>query len=73
MFALGAKYSDDEEKYMNLGAGISNTCHESYKRSGSSHVFDMMLKLFQFWLSVNERPPKTFKLLFCFILCSTKI
>lgn len=39
MFALGAKYSDDEEKYMNLGAGISNTCHESYKRSGSSHVF----------------------------------
>nr|XP_022288303.1 mannosyl-oligosaccharide 1,2-alpha-mannosidase IA-like [Crassostrea virginica]XP_022288510.1 mannosyl-oligosaccharide 1,2-alpha-mannosidase IA-like [Crassostrea virginica] len=33
MFALGAKYSDDEEKYMNLGAGISNTCHESYKRS----------------------------------------
>lgn len=34
MFALGAKYSDNEEKYLNLGAGISNTCHESYVRSG---------------------------------------
>ncbi|XP_061177561.1 mannosyl-oligosaccharide 1,2-alpha-mannosidase IA-like [Saccostrea echinata] len=33
MFALGAEYSDNKQKYLDLGAGISNTCHESYARS----------------------------------------
>lgn len=33
MFALGAKYSDNEEHYMSLGADIAHTCHESYDRT----------------------------------------
>ncbi|KAK3097401.1 hypothetical protein FSP39_009319 [Pinctada imbricata] len=33
MFALGAEGSDNKEKYLNLGAELSRTCHESYDRS----------------------------------------
>ena len=39
MFALGAEASDDKEKYLNLGAEISRTCHESYDRSGKTKSF----------------------------------
>lgn len=35
MFALGAAHSDEEDKYLKLGADISNTCHESYDRSNT--------------------------------------
>ena len=36
MFALGASGARDnkEEHYVDLGARITNTCHESYKRTG---------------------------------------
>ena len=34
MLALGAKESDDEQKYLQLGADIAHTCHESYSRTG---------------------------------------
>lgn len=34
MFALGAKSSDNEAHYLQLGADIANTCHESYIRTG---------------------------------------
>ena len=34
MFALGAKDSNDEAHYMELGADIAHTCHESYIRTG---------------------------------------
>lgn len=34
MFALGAKWSTNETHYLQLGADIANTCHESYIRSG---------------------------------------
>lgn len=33
MFALGAKGSKDEAHFMDLGARIAETCHESYDRS----------------------------------------
>lgn len=33
MFALGAKGSKDEQHYINLGAEVTRTCHESYSRS----------------------------------------
>ncbi|EFN85019.1 Mannosyl-oligosaccharide alpha-1,2-mannosidase isoform 2, partial [Harpegnathos saltator] len=35
MFALGAKTVENElsDKYMNIAAGLTNTCHESYDRS----------------------------------------
>ncbi|KAL8581913.1 hypothetical protein ACOMHN_010287 [Nucella lapillus] len=33
MLALGAKDSEDEQKYMQLGADITNTCHQSYDRT----------------------------------------
>jgi len=33
MFALGAEGSDNKEHYMELGAQIAHTCHESYDRS----------------------------------------
>ena len=33
MFALGADGSNDKSHYMELGAGIAHTCHESYDRS----------------------------------------
>ncbi|XP_031554360.1 mannosyl-oligosaccharide 1,2-alpha-mannosidase IA-like [Actinia tenebrosa] len=36
MFALGAKGSKDEKHFLNLGAGLANTCHESYKRTATS-------------------------------------
>ena len=36
MLALGAKESDDEKKYLQLGADIAHTCHESYNRTGMS-------------------------------------
>ncbi|XP_067947803.1 mannosyl-oligosaccharide 1,2-alpha-mannosidase IA-like [Watersipora subatra] len=35
MFALGAKASEDEAHYMELGADIANTCHESYTRTAT--------------------------------------
>ncbi|KAF6040512.1 MAN1A2 [Bugula neritina] len=35
MFALGAQYSDNEKHYMDLGADIAHTCHESYVRSAT--------------------------------------
>lgn len=34
MLALGAKESDDEERYLQLGADIAHTCHEAYNRTG---------------------------------------
>ena len=33
MFALGAEGSKDKEHFMNLGAEIAHTCHESYERA----------------------------------------
>ncbi|KAK7107386.1 mannosyl-oligosaccharide 1,2-alpha-mannosidase IA-like [Littorina saxatilis] len=33
MLALGAKESDNETKYLKLGADIAHTCHESYDRT----------------------------------------
>lgn len=33
MFALGAKGSKDEQHYIDLGAEITHTCHESYDRA----------------------------------------
>ena len=36
MFALGAKYSENEKHYMDLGADIAHTCHESYDRTRMS-------------------------------------
>ena len=36
MFALGAEYSDNEKHYMDLGADIAHTCHESYDRTRMS-------------------------------------
>ena len=36
MFALGAEGSSDPKKYLQLGAEISHTCHESYDRSGKA-------------------------------------
>ena len=38
MFALGAKASDNEAHYMELGADIAHTCHESYTRTGRHDV-----------------------------------
>ncbi|XP_041354886.1 mannosyl-oligosaccharide 1,2-alpha-mannosidase IA-like [Gigantopelta aegis] len=35
MLALGAEGSNDKQKYLNLGAEISKTCHESYDRSAT--------------------------------------
>lgn len=37
MFALGAKTLENElsDKYMNIAAGLTNTCHESYDRSAT--------------------------------------
>jgi mannosyl-oligosaccharide alpha-1,2-mannosidase len=35
MFALGAKGSKDEKHFIDLGAALANTCHESYKRTGN--------------------------------------
>ncbi|KAM0728702.1 Mannosyl-oligosaccharide alpha-1,2-mannosidase IA [Formica fusca] len=37
MFALGAKTQENElsDKYMNIAAGLTNTCHESYDRSAT--------------------------------------
>ena len=37
MFALGAKTLGNElsDKYMNIAAGLTNTCHESYDRSAT--------------------------------------
>jgi hypothetical protein len=34
MFALGAQYSPEKDKYMTLAADIAHTCHESYDRAG---------------------------------------
>jgi hypothetical protein len=38
MFALGAAGSrgNKEDHYVDLGARITHTCHESYKRTGSN-------------------------------------
>lgn len=36
MFALGAKWSTNETHYLQLGADIANTCHESYIRSATN-------------------------------------
>lgn len=35
MFALGAHTQEDQNtaKFMNIGKGITNTCHESYIRA----------------------------------------
>ena len=38
MFALGAKGSRDEKHFIKLGGDISNTCHESYRRTGAANV-----------------------------------
>ena len=46
MFALGAEGSSDPKKYLDLGAEIANTCHESYDRAGNySHAFWMFKML----------------------------
>ena len=34
MIGIGAKYSNDETKYMKLAEDITSTCHESYIRTG---------------------------------------
>ena len=34
MFALGSKGSRNEKHFVNLGAEIANTCHESYRKTG---------------------------------------
>ena len=34
MLALGAEGSSNKQKYLDLGAEISRTCHESYDRTG---------------------------------------
>jgi len=46
MFALGAEGSDNKEKYLQLGADISKTCHESYDRSGKISMFVHLLLYF---------------------------
>lgn len=38
MFALGAAGSADVEKYVQLGADIAHTCHESYDRAGRLEI-----------------------------------
>lgn len=35
MFALGAKGSSNEKHFINLGAQLANTCHESYRRTAT--------------------------------------
>lgn len=37
LFALGASTQQDQnsEKYMDIGKGITNTCHESYIRTAT--------------------------------------
>lgn len=35
MFALGAKGSRSEKHFINLGAELANTCHESYRKTGN--------------------------------------
>ena len=35
MFALGAEGSNDKQHFLNLGAEIARTCHESYDRSAT--------------------------------------
>lgn len=41
MFALGAKDSKDEKHYLNLAAGLANTCHESYIRTGKQNIHNI--------------------------------
>ena len=38
MLALGAAESSDEKHFLDLGAAITNTCHESYVRSGKKFI-----------------------------------
>lgn len=47
MFALGAEGSTDHSKYVQLGADIANTCHESYDRSGK---YNCHFKSLSIWL-----------------------
>ena len=35
MFCLGSKGSKNEKHFVNLGAEIANTCHESYRKTGN--------------------------------------
>ena len=35
MIGLGAKDSEDEQKYIKMGEDLANTCHESYARTGN--------------------------------------
>ena len=35
MFALGSKGSKNEKHFVNLGAEIANTCHESYRKTSN--------------------------------------
>ncbi|GFN80846.1 alpha-1,2-mannosidase [Plakobranchus ocellatus] len=35
MIGIGAEGSDDEKRYIELGEGIANTCHESYIRTAT--------------------------------------
>ena len=34
MFALGAKGSNNEKHFIDIGGQLANTCHESYARTG---------------------------------------
>jgi hypothetical protein len=43
MLALGAAGSRDPAKYLQLGADLANTCHESYIRT-SKYCYSISLK-----------------------------
>ena len=40
MFALGSKGSKNEKHFVNLGAEIANTCHESYRKTSNQINID---------------------------------
>lgn len=62
MFALGADGSPDDKAghYLQLGAEIAHTCHESYDRTGEGHatLFLLSVKLCLFhrlWVNSGRR------------------
>lgn len=51
MFALGAAFSQDHDKYLKLGADIAHTCHESYDRAGEYIHLSCLFKVVMIFAS----------------------
>ena len=55
MIALGAAGSSKPEHYLQLGADITNTCHQAYDRSGERGIQTYGLEFVFQWLCFTQR------------------